>query len=71
MQVGAAYFPATCWYFLVDHACLYLGWPLFLISAAPYKFFISFENGDCDDYISEKFWRHIEKVRVGTGHKLK
>ncbi|XP_067945549.1 3-galactosyl-N-acetylglucosaminide 4-alpha-L-fucosyltransferase FUT3-like isoform X2 [Watersipora subatra] len=30
--------------------------------AGKYKFFISFENGDCDDYISEKFFRYAKDV---------
>lgn len=31
-------------------------------TAQDYKFFISFENGDCDDYITEKFFRYAKDV---------
>jgi len=30
--------------------------------AERYKFFISFENGDCDDYITEKYFRYAKAV---------
>ena len=33
-----------------------------LISARHYKFYIAFENGDCDDYITEKFFRTLKDV---------
>ncbi|XP_026752744.2 alpha-(1,3)-fucosyltransferase 10 [Galleria mellonella] len=37
--------------------------PEFLDFTARYKFVIAIENGVCDDYITEKFWRAI---KVGT-----
>ena len=33
-------------------------------AAEDYKFFISFENGDCDDYITEKFFRYAKEVSL-------
>jgi len=39
-----------------------------------YKFFLAFENALCEDYITEKYWRHLGRsgvVQVETMHVLK
>lgn len=39
--------------------------------AKEYKFYIAFENSDCDDYISEKFWNslNIGIIPIVRGHR--
>ena len=39
--------------------------------AAQYKFYIAFENSDCDDYITEKFWRTLKLgvIPIVRGHR--
>lgn len=41
--------------------------------AKQYKFYIAFENSDCDDYISEKFWNslHIGIIPIVRGQRAK
>lgn len=41
--------------------------------AREYKFYIAFENSDCDDYISEKFWNslHIGLIPIVRGQRAR
>ncbi|XP_067944378.1 4-galactosyl-N-acetylglucosaminide 3-alpha-L-fucosyltransferase FUT6-like [Watersipora subatra] len=45
--------------------------PLMAEFAKKYKFYIAFENSDCEDYITEKFWKslHLGMIPIVRGHR--